>query len=29
VPAGDLAELTAMDADARRIASALTRQLVH
>jgi 1-deoxy-D-xylulose-5-phosphate reductoisomerase len=28
-PAGDLAELTAMDADARRIASALTRQLVH
>jgi 1-deoxy-D-xylulose-5-phosphate reductoisomerase len=29
VPAGDLAELTAMDAEARRIASALTRQLVH
>jgi 1-deoxy-D-xylulose-5-phosphate reductoisomerase len=28
-PAGDLAELTAMDVDARRIASALTRQLVH
>jgi 1-deoxy-D-xylulose-5-phosphate reductoisomerase len=28
-PAGDLAELTAMDADTRRIASALTRQLVH
>ena len=29
VPAGDLAELEAMDAEARRIASALTRQLVH
>jgi 1-deoxy-D-xylulose-5-phosphate reductoisomerase len=29
VPAGDLAELTAMDAEARRIAAALTRQLVH
>jgi 1-deoxy-D-xylulose-5-phosphate reductoisomerase len=29
VPARDLAELTAIDAEARRIASALTRQLVH
>jgi 1-deoxy-D-xylulose-5-phosphate reductoisomerase len=29
VPAADLAELTAMDAEARRIATALTRQLVH
>jgi 1-deoxy-D-xylulose-5-phosphate reductoisomerase len=29
VPAADLAELTAMDALARRIASALTRELVH
>jgi 1-deoxy-D-xylulose-5-phosphate reductoisomerase len=28
-PARDLADLTAMDAEARRIASALTRQLVH
>jgi 1-deoxy-D-xylulose-5-phosphate reductoisomerase len=28
-PARDLAELTAVDAEARRIASALTRQLVH
>ena len=29
VPAGSLEELSAMDAEARRIASALTRQLVH
>jgi 1-deoxy-D-xylulose-5-phosphate reductoisomerase len=29
IPAADLAELTEMDARARRIASALTRQLVH
>jgi 1-deoxy-D-xylulose-5-phosphate reductoisomerase len=29
VPARDLAELTAMDAEARRVASALTRELVH
>ncbi|HXV95451.1 MAG TPA: 1-deoxy-D-xylulose-5-phosphate reductoisomerase [Gaiellaceae bacterium] len=29
VPARDLAELAAMDAEARRIAAALTRQLVH
>lgn len=29
VPAADLGELTAMDAEARRIASALTRELVH
>jgi len=29
VPARDLADLTAMDAEARRIAAALTRQLVH
>jgi 1-deoxy-D-xylulose-5-phosphate reductoisomerase len=29
VPAGDLDELTAIDAEARRVASALTRELVH
>jgi 1-deoxy-D-xylulose-5-phosphate reductoisomerase len=29
VPARDLGELTAVDAEARRVASALTRQLVH
>jgi 1-deoxy-D-xylulose-5-phosphate reductoisomerase len=29
VPARDLADLTAMDAEARRVASALTRELVH
>jgi 1-deoxy-D-xylulose-5-phosphate reductoisomerase len=29
VPAGDLAELIAIDAEARRIAAALTRELVH
>ena len=28
-PAGDLEELEAMDAEARRIAAALTRELVH
>ena len=29
VPAADLDELTTLDAEARRIASALTRELVH
>jgi 1-deoxy-D-xylulose-5-phosphate reductoisomerase len=29
VPARDLDELTAIDAEARRVASALTRELVH
>ena len=28
-PAGDLDELAAMDAEARRVAAALTRELVH